>query len=379
MEAPLTAPHPARVDTEPEAPSATPPTGRRRWPAHRWLFLLLVIAGFLLGLRLLARGTHELQPLIEDELLLLTASEPSALGAAWLASYVVLNGSLVAAVALTLFDAGLVGVQELLMLIFGSRLGAAGIVLLVGALDYLQARHIGLARATRLGLLSFLATFAVCIPALGLARLWVAVGPLSRPLEGLALEAGSPPLGVLDPLVLPVLEVAGPWVLFLGGLILLAASLKGFDRLVRRADVGRWLDWARPVLDNRWAMFAGGLVVTLVTTSVAVSIAAAVPLVNRDHVQPNTMIAWILGAGVGTFGDTLLIAAILGDPRGVGVVLVSVGAIAIVTLGLLLVHDRLVRGLTRVLAWTTASGGHFAFVVGVLVAVPALAITSGLP
>ncbi|MFB6201663.1 MAG: hypothetical protein ABEI98_06600 [Halorhabdus sp.] len=72
----------------------------------------------------------------------------SALGSSWMSAYVLLNGSVVAAVALSLFDAQLVTATQLFLLVVGSRLGAAGIVVLVGGSDSLQQSAYSSRRAT---------------------------------------------------------------------------------------------------------------------------------------------------------------------------------------------------------------------------------------
>jgi len=74
----------------------------------------------------------------------------SFVGISWLSAYVMLNGSIVAAIALSLHSADLMTVLELFLLVAGSRLGAAGIVLLIGALEYLRASEYSLPEAMRL-------------------------------------------------------------------------------------------------------------------------------------------------------------------------------------------------------------------------------------
>lgn len=59
----------------------------------------------------------------------------------WLVTYALTNGSVVAALALSLFQAGLVSLSEAFLMVAGSRLGGAAIVVLVGVFEYLQKRR----------------------------------------------------------------------------------------------------------------------------------------------------------------------------------------------------------------------------------------------
>ena len=74
---------------------------------------------------------------------------------------------------------------------------------------------------------------------------------------------------------------------------------------------------------------------TAVTLSVSVSMSLLVPLSVRGYVRQENIIPYAMGANITTFIDTLVAAALIGNPAAVTVVLVemiSVGAVALTIL-----------------------------------------------
>ena len=69
-----------------------------------------------------------------------------------------------------------------------------------------------------------------------------------------------------------------------------------------------------------WIMFALGAMVTLITLSVSVSLSILVPLNHRGYVRRENAVPYIMGAGITTFVDTLLAAALLSNPAAFAVV-----------------------------------------------------------
>lgn len=84
-----------------------------------WLSGVLVLALFLLAVRLLATATGELSPWLAGHLPDLLGGPRSTLAVGWLATYVLLNGSVVAALAVTLFVAGVVTLPQLYLVVVG--------------------------------------------------------------------------------------------------------------------------------------------------------------------------------------------------------------------------------------------------------------------
>jgi len=292
--------------------------------------LLATAAAFLLAVRLLGAATAAAAPAVAP--LLDGASPAAALGLGWLAAYALANGSVVAALGLSLFAAGALTAAQLLAVVAGSRLGAAAVVVLVGAADHAQRRRGRLREAVSLGLLAFLVTHTVYLPATALAALALA------PLEGrLAVAAPLPagrPVGPVAALAGAVVGAVGPLAAVGLGVGLLFAALRLFDRLLAGVEttttrrlLGR--------LERVGVAVLAGLAVTALATSVAFSLGAVVPLFNRGYVDREQLVPYVLGANLGTVADSLLVAAVLGSPAGVAVVLVLLVAATAVTLAAL--------------------------------------------
>lgn len=320
-----------------------------------WAGVLFVLALFFAAIQLLGTATDALSPVLQRVLGRLLVGDLPALGIAWLASYALGNGSVIAALALSLFAADLVTPSQLFLLIAGSRLGAAAIVLLIGLLDYVQKRELMLSDSLKLGLLTFVLTYSIYVPV-------TVVGYLSIPwFEPLLPRVDLSSVGIRSPTLLESVAVAltervGALVVFLlaGGLILL--SLKLFDRVFEHVD-REWLRRSVFVyLDNRWLSAALGVLVTGATTSVAFSLGVLVPLYNRGYLKRSELVPYVLGANIGTLLDTLLVALVLGNPVG----LVTVGlflALATVLTGLALVLYRPYYGAVTVVQNRILRGG----------------------
>lgn len=74
---------------------------------------VLSVLAFLFAVRLLGSATDALTPLLRSVLARVVVGEWSALGLSWLATYVLANGSLVAALSLSLFAADLLSAPQL--------------------------------------------------------------------------------------------------------------------------------------------------------------------------------------------------------------------------------------------------------------------------
>jgi sodium-dependent phosphate cotransporter len=297
-----------------------------------WASALGTVLLFLFAIQLLGTATEAAQPVIERILRRVVVGNSSALGLSWLTTYALTNGSVVAALSLSLFRSTLTSVSETFLMISGSRLGGAAIVVLVGALDYLQRRHgRTLSEGTGLGLLTFLVTFTIYLPVtvLGLAILKTARSELVAVTGGLELSLRS--VAYIEPVTTAVTQTLGPDISFVVSFILLFGSLWLFDRLLQQVETETFRRYVFQHFELRWLAFAIGLLLTGVTTSVAFSLGIIVPLYNREFVHREEIIPYILGANIGTLFDTLLVAVILETTVGVAIVLLILGLATLLT------------------------------------------------
>ena len=293
---------------------------------------------FLFAVQLLGTATDAAAPVLRTLMRQIVVGDASALGLGWLGAYALANGSVVAALALSLFTADLLSATQLFVTVAGSRLGGAGVVVFIGALDFFQKRRFSLQESVSMGLLTFLLTLAIYLPVtlLGYASL-----PLV--LAGASGDAGPTmgfrPFGVFEPVAAAITDALGPGLAVLLAVGILFASLQLFDRLLSAVDTATLRDRFFSHFARTWVSFGIGLFVTGATTSVAFSLGMIVPLYNRGYVKRDELVPYVLGANIGTFADTVVVALVLESPIGLTVVLYLVAVATMLTLLALLVYE----------------------------------------
>jgi Na+/phosphate symporter len=352
-----------------KAASAAQRGRRAAFVSGRALFAASGIALFIFALQVIKTGASGLVPLLDG----LSVSGPAnALGFGWLMAYVVLSGSPVAAIGISLLAGGAFDQQESFAIVGGSRLGASFIVLAVGFILYLRGRRSpdGLS----IGVIALLTTLTTQGPAivLGLVSLhygWLDGVQFGTPValaDGIDAIFGRP-VDLIDRL-LPSAFV------FLVGVGLLIGSFTLFDRALPQMEGEAEVIHRRfRVLGNRWLMFGLGGAITMVTLSVSISITALVPLALKGYVRREHVIPYVMGANITTFVDTLFASVLLGGDEAFTVVLtemLSVGLISAVILVLL--YGPYSRALLTVAHWTTLRPRNLSLFLGAIVAVPAV-------
>jgi len=324
----------------------------------------LSIALFILAIQLMKEGAGVVAPYIEGWLDVDNAA--NSLGFGWLAAYIILSGSPVAAVALALFDGGVIGQFEAVTMISGSRLGASFIVLFIGFIYVLRGHE----RLTGLsmGLLSFVITASLHLPGLALSYFMLT----HRITEPIHLQGGIALTSLVEMVYGPVVQfivgIAPGWLSFVLGVGIVLVSFNLLDRALpdlnletsRFGGVSRLI--YRPIV-----MFLVGLVVTAISMSVSISLGILVPLSARGYVRSENAIAYIMGANVSTFIDTLIVALLLNNPLATAVVLVQITSISIVSLLVLVLlyqpYERVVLHLTSAIGGSTRNLVLFAAVI----------------
>jgi sodium-dependent phosphate cotransporter len=322
------------------------------------------IALFVLAIQLMKEAAGAVAPYVRGWLRVDDAA--NSLGFGWLSAYLIMSGSPVAAVALAFFDAGTIGQFEALTMISGSRLGASFIVLFIGFIYVLRGHE----RLTGLsmGLLSFIITAFLHVPGLGISYLLLSHG-FSDPL---ALRGGTTFASLVDSVYGPVVQlVVGNtpgWLTFLIGLGIVFTSFHLFDRALPQLNLESTQFGAisrliyRPIV-----MFVVGLAITALSMSVSISLSILVPLSARGYIRSENAIAYIMGANVSTFIDTLFVALLLNNPLATAIVLVQMASITIVSLIVLALiyrpYERLILHLTAVIVGSTRNLLIFAAII----------------
>ncbi len=292
------------------------------------LYAVAALVPFLFALRLLGTAAEAAAPQLQ-RVFESIGGGPPLLGAAWLATYATLNGSVIAAIAVGLSTALVIDPGQLILMITGSRLGAAAFVVLVGAVEHARRRALGWRRPLGIGVLALLVTHAVYLPAMFLAYV---SGPLTiGPLERLAARAPS-----LDPpgagwVSMTITELIGAPGAVLLALVLMFGGLAVADRGLGRLDQERLRAAIGPILRRDWASFIAGLVITVLAASISFSAGILVPLYARDLVRTREVILYLLGANIGTLADTATASLVLGASTPIAVVFLLAACVILVT------------------------------------------------
>lgn len=323
---------------------------------------------FVLAITLMKDGAKGLAPLVRDTFRV--DSPANALGFGWLAAYLIMSGSPVAAAALTFFDAGVIDQYSTYAMISGSRLGASFIVLLIGFIYVLRGRN--RTASLSMGVLSLSVTGATQVVGLflGLALLRSGV------LEGIRLGSGGVLSSVTDLIFDPIVSwfstFLPSWALFLVGLGIILLSFNLFDRClpemaIKDSQVGR----VSRLVYRPWVMFILGAAVTLISMSISVSLSILVPLSNRGFIRRENVIPYIMGASITTFIDTLVAGVLLDNPEATTIVLAQMVSITVVSFVILTAfYGRFERANLALVARVTGRGRNLALFIAVLFVVP---------
>ena len=341
-------------------------------PRHLLKLGLLITALFLFtfALILLKEGAGQFGPFLRNNLRVDNAA--NSLGFGWLFAYGVMSGSPVAAITLTLLDAGSLDRLEAFAMINGSRLGASFIVLFIGFIYSLRGKGEGRSMST--GLLSLLVTQTTYVPALFIGGWILNAGWLDRYQVAEAGAVTSAFELVFDPIVAWLLTWLPRWALFVIGLLVLLGSFSLLDRALPEIHLekGGFKGMARILYRPVWTFLLGGAV-TFVTMSVSLSVSILVPLSVRGYVRRENIIPYVMGANITTFIDTLIAAVLLRNADAFTVVLLemlSIGIVSLVIIGLF--YRRYERFVLDVLQTITRSRRRLAVYMIGIVGIPVL-------
>lgn len=286
---------------------------------------------FIIALQLIKSGATGLSPVLDS-----ASADGIAghLGFGWFGSYVVMSGSPVAAIAMSLFAGGLVSDLEAFAMINGSRLGASLIVLVVGFISYVTGRRNP--DGLYIGVVALLTAITLWAPAVPLGLLLLKSGWL----DGVQLSSPGVLTSVVgyisDPAVDPLKDNFSTLLVFVMGVGVLVGSFTLFDRALPSLDApGARIEALSQRLQQRHAMFAFGSLITLVTLSVSLSVTILVPLALKGYVRRDSVIPYVMGANIATWVDTLLAALLLDSSRAFTIVLTEMIAGGLISLTVL--------------------------------------------
>jgi solute carrier family 34 (sodium-dependent phosphate cotransporter) len=354
-------------------------TGRREGPRWRQIgskliHFVIAIFLFILAIQLMKSGAKALAPNLQGTFPVDNAV--STLGLGWIGAYLVLSGSPVAAVALSLFAASALTKLQAFSMLTGSRLGASFIVLLVGFLYAIKSKN--RRESTGMGVLALSLTAAVYLPGMLLGYAILKSGLIS----GIHWTASTEIQGAIDLIWGPALNLAKDnlpgWLLFPIGLGVILVSFKFLDRVLPQIDSDRAAGGKTHWLKRPWPMFFLGCLAALLTLSVSVALTMLVPLAAKGYIDRREAMPYIMGANITTLADTLVAAMILGRPEGVQVVLAEALAVSFVTIVyLLFLYRVLQRAIMALDEWVVGTRERLVLFVAVLFVLPGILLLSG--
>ena len=294
------------------------------------------------------------------------------IGFGWLAAYGALSGSPVAALSLSLLDGGAIDPAGSLAMLSGSRMGASLIVLLVGFVAYVRGR--GRPDGVYVGVVALLTTIIVYIPATALGLWLLDTGAFDESASLIPTGWADLPATLARPVVQPLADHLPGVALFGMGVGTLLSAFWLFDRLLPNLDppppgferLSRHFRSAR-------AMFLFGALVTSVTMSVSLSVTILVPLTLKGVVHRRDVIAYVMGANITTFLDTLFASLLLESESATPVVLAEMIAVTAVSAVVFLVAwQPFSRGILAVASRVSAGRTWLAGFLAILFTVPAV-------
>lgn len=340
----------------------------------RVLYALAGIAVFILALELLKKGAGGIAPILRN---LTVGSVWSSLGLGWLMAYLVLSGSPVAAIALTLFGGHVLTDVETFGMITGSRLGASFIVLFVGFIYYLRGqRRIA---SVSIGVLALLVTATIYLPAMALGYFVLTDGLL----DGARITMPSVLQSLLDLVYDPMVNaLAGLFprgVLFFLGIGVLLVSFRVFDRALPEIEPGdNRVSGITDFIYRPPVMFLMGMAITAMTLSVSVSLTILVPLSIKGYVRRENIIPYIMGANITTFVDTLVASLLINEPRAFTIVLTEMLCVSFFSVIIIFFfyqhYQEIVEWLTELV---TRRVRNLAFFLALLLLIPVILLRIG--
>ena len=271
---------------------------------------------FILALQLMKTGAKGLKPILEG---LSADGVVNLLGFGWLGAYVVMSGSPVAAISLSLFSSGTTSDVEAFAMINGSRLGASFIVLFIGFVLWVTRKKS--ADGLYIGVVALLTAFTLWLPVLPIGVLILKEGWFDSVKMGSPGAVTSLVNTVYDPIVDRVADVVPNLGLFVIGVGTLLTAFTVFDRALPNLEQpSQRIEKVKEWLHHPLAMFGLGLSVTALTMSVSISLTLLIPLSLKGYIRRNAIIPYVMGANISTWVDTLVAALLLNTPRAFTIV-----------------------------------------------------------
>lgn len=335
----------------------------------RIAFVLAALWLFVVALQLIRDGAGGLRPVLDS---LSATGVIGHFGFGWFGSYVVMSGSPVAAVSMSLYAGGAISDLEAFAMINGTRMGASLIVLVVGFVSYIAGKRNP--DGLYIGVVALLTAFTLWGPAMPIGLLILNEGWL----DGVQVSSPGALTDFIDAISGAAVGQLNDWfsdiVLFVIGVGCLMVAFTLFDRSLPNLErPGPRFEALSRVLHKRFAMFAFGSLVTLITMSVSLSVTILVPLALKGYIRRDRVVPYVMGANIATWVDTLLAALLLNSPSAFTIVVTEmVVGTSISLLVLFVFYQPYTRFILAVAHAASTSRRNLSMFIGVLFVIPLL-------
>ncbi len=271
---------------------------------------------FIMALQLMKAGARGLKPILEG---LSADGVVNLLGFGWLGSYIVMSGSPVAAISLSLYSSGTTSDVEAFAMINGSRLGASFIVLFIGFVLWVTRKKS--ADGLYIGVVALLTAFTLWLPVLPIGIVILKSGWFDSVRLGTPGAVTSFVDAAYDPIVDGIADLVPTLVVFVLGVGMLLTAFAVFDRALPNLEQPSLrMERIKDALHHPLAMFSLGAAITAVTLSVSISLTLLIPLSLKGYIRRNAIIPYVMGANITTWVDTMIAALLLDSPRAFTIV-----------------------------------------------------------
>jgi len=197
-----------------------------------------------------------------------------------------------------------------------------------------------------MGVLSFLVTYSVYLPAILLGWVLLRLGVL----EWYAVPTPPELLDFIDRIFTPFVgglsDRLPAIAAFIVALVSIYAGLALFDKAFGRREAEELKSpRMHRYLQHPAAAFAVGALITFASTSVSLSLGLLVPLYLHGYIDRRKIVPYIMGANITTFIDTLIAAIVMGGGILANIVLLEMASVTFVSILALIGYRRYSRGI----------------------------------
>jgi len=291
---------------------------------------------------------------------------PKAFLVSYMMSILVLAGSPVAALGVSLNTTGLIKETLLPFIIYGSRLAPVLILIIPGLLHLFSRRS--LIRSLKLIVVTYITGIILYLPT-------ILIFPIifsQRNIEIIPLNIFS--TSRIDSIIERIYPLMPPLYLFIFSLILLLISFILFDKVFSLKEFiplegknirHKWhisslkaiakpftytyqlFNPSFPMTFSRWIQtpniaFIIGFAIALITTSMSVALVLLLPFYNKRILSTAAAISYIIGGNIATLADTYVVSLVLESPSSANIIITIILALLISSIAFLLFNQILI-------------------------------------